>query len=90
LFLYLNYYYLLIFIIIIIIYNLAPDSYDFIRGFEIVRFSFIGTLMASLLIEVWYSIVDVCNKWIESVKDEEYLIGRKLHNIEEDVNQQAA
>jgi hypothetical protein len=46
--------------------------------------------MASLLIEVWYSIVDVCNKWIESVKDEEYLIGRKLHNIEEDVNQQAA
>jgi E3 ubiquitin-protein ligase DOA10 len=69
---------------------IAPDSYDFIRGFEIVRFSFIGTLMASLLIEVWYSIVDVCNKWIESVKDEEYLIGRKLHNIEEDVNQQAA
>jgi len=27
---------------------------------------------------------------MDSVKDEEYLIGRKLHNIEEDVSQQTA
>jgi E3 ubiquitin-protein ligase DOA10 len=69
---------------------IAPDSYDFIKGFEIVRYSFVCTLTVAILIEVWYYFVNVCNKWMDSVKDEEYLIGRKLHNIEEDVSQQTA
>jgi len=63
-------------------------NFDYLTGYEIIRYSFISTLTASILIEFWFYIVDVCKKWMESVKDEEYLIGRKLHNIEE-VNESA-
>lgn len=52
-------------------------------GAESLRWIFPGTLLLSLLAALIWQFVRAVNSWMEKVKEEEFLVGRKLHNLDE-------
>ncbi|KAJ3091188.1 hypothetical protein HK102_001375 [Quaeritorhiza haematococci] len=54
--------------------NLATQSL-------LLRFVFPGVLAIAFLVEAWDSIVRLVERWMQQIRDEQFLVGRRLHNI---------
>ncbi|KNC99656.1 uncharacterized protein SPPG_09243 [Spizellomyces punctatus DAOM BR117] len=50
---------------------------------DALRWVFPGALLSSLLGGILWVLVGFVKRWMEQVKEEEFLVGRKLHNLED-------